>query len=194
MKRIAMYAGSFDPITNGHLWMIERAIEMFDKLIVLIASNPTKKYMFDIPTRADMVFKCLEEHYLVKQNIEVHVLGPDDYVVNYAMKLGVKFLLRGIRTVADFDYERSLNLINTDIEPIIHTIFLMPPRHLAEISSSTVKSILGPVGWQDIVYKYVPMGAYDELLHFSNSMSMKKSVSVLPCMKAVSKRFVKPEK
>jgi pantetheine-phosphate adenylyltransferase len=163
MKRTAVYAGSFDPITNGHMWMITTALKLFDKLVILIATNPQKKYMFDVPTRSDMIFRCLDDASPYRSCVEIHVLAPEDYVVDYAKKIGAGFLLRGVRTVADFDYEKAINLINMDIELSVQTVFLMPPRSVAEISSSMVKGLIGPKGWADIVERYVPLHVRFEL-------------------------------
>lgn len=163
MTRKVIYAGSFDPITNGHLWMITTALKIFDKVIVLIATNPQKKYMFDVADRADMIFRCFDPNAPTKDCIEVHTLAPEDYVVDYAKKIDAHFLLRGVRAVADFDYERAINLINMDIESSVQTVFLMPPRSVAEISSSMVKDLIGPKGWEDVVERYVPLHVRFEL-------------------------------
>lgn len=151
MKKIAIYAGSFDPITNGHLWMIREGAKLFDQLIVILASNSDKKYTFGVADRNYMVKASVQDI----PNVRVIALF-NDFVVQYAEREKIPFILRGIRTVADFDYERALRLINSDINPEVQTVFLMPPRDVAEVSSSLVKGLVGPNGWEKIVRRYVP--------------------------------------
>jgi pantetheine-phosphate adenylyltransferase len=157
--RKAVYAGSFDPVTNGHMWMIKEGIKLFDRLVVVIAQNPSKKTcMFSTEKRAQLLTECLNLALsgADRKRVEVHILGNVDYVIAYARKIGATFLLRGIRTVSDFDYERALRLINSDIAKYIQTVFLMPPRSVAEVSSSMVSGLIGPDGWLKTVSKYVP--------------------------------------
>jgi len=154
MKRTAIYAGSFDPITNGHLWMIAEGAKLFDKLVVLVATNPDKKFLFSTGERLDMIREALKSACI--PGIQVEELYEHYYTVGCAKKFKAQYLLRGIRTVSDFDYERALRLINRDIEEDVQTVFLMPPRDLAEISSSLVKGLVGPVRWEQLISKYVP--------------------------------------
>ena len=156
--RIAVYAGSFDPPTNGHIWMIERGLEMFDRLIVAIGSNPAKTYSYSIPQRLDMLrasvpqSDCLEVAHL-----------DNRYPVEYAKKHNPAYVLRGIRSPNDYEYERVMRHINSDMAPEITTVFLMPPRDYAEVSSSMIKSLTGPEGWEETVKRYVPPQVFDVL-------------------------------
>lgn len=156
--RIAIYAGSFDPPTNGHLWMIEQGSKLFDKLYVSIGINPEKKYTFTINERISM----LKDSISNCQNIQFSDFS-NQFLVNYAKSIGANYILRGIRNDTDFRSERENNNINRDINSNITTIFLMPPRDLSEISSSLVKGLIGPKGWQDVVSKYVPKPVFDKL-------------------------------
>ena len=156
MKRTAVYAGSFDPITNGHLWMIAEGAKLFDKLIVLVADNPNKKCLFSVYGRIEMINNSIADEL----NIEVCQL-ENEYTIKRAKEKGAAYLLRGIRTVSDFDYERALRLINNDIDQDVQTVFLMPPRDLAEISSSLVKGLIGFPGWEKLISKYVPKNVVD---------------------------------
>ncbi len=149
--RTAVYAGSFDPPTNGHLWMIERGLEMFDRLIVAIGSNPSKSYSFSVEERLDLLRASIESRaHLVIAHFD------NRYLVDYAKKMDAKYVLRGIRSPNDYEYERVMRHINADMAPEITTVFLMPPRDIAELSSSMIKSLTGPTGWEETVRRYVP--------------------------------------
>lgn len=154
--RRAVYAGSFDPITNGHVWMIQEGAELFDELIVAIGSNPDKSYTFSMEDRTEMLVK-LTSHF---SNVRVDTFGQK-FLVHYAYSVGARFILRGIRNEGDFHYERGMRHINHDLRPEIDTVFLMPPREIAEISSSLVKGLIGPEGWEEVVRQYVPDVVFD---------------------------------
>lgn len=158
MKR-AIYAGSFDPITNGHLWMIQRGAELFDELIVAVGSNPDKSYTFDEATRLELLRQTTQG--IPKLRIASFV---NRFLIDYAREHHCTHLLRGIRSEADFSYEKSMRHINGDLCPAIDTIFLIPPREIAEISSSFVKGLIGPEGWKQIVKPYVPAPVYQVIL------------------------------
>lgn len=158
-RRLAVYAGSFDPITLGHLWMIERGVEMFDRLIVAIGTNPAKKSTFTLPERTELL-KLSTRHL---RKLEIASLGPQ-FLIRYAHQVGAGFILRGIRTESDYEYERAMRNINGDFDPAITTVFLMPPREIVEISSSMVKGLVGPEGWQDTVKRFVPAPVHAKLL------------------------------
>jgi pantetheine-phosphate adenylyltransferase len=149
--RTAVYAGSFDPPTNGHLWMIQRGLEMFDHLIVAIGNNPSKHYSFSVEERLDL----LRASTVPCERLEIAHFD-NRYLVDYAKKMDAKYVLRGIRSPNDYEYERGMRHINADMAPEITTVFLMPPRDIAELSSSMIKSLTGPSGWEDIVHRYVP--------------------------------------
>jgi pantetheine-phosphate adenylyltransferase len=156
-EKIAVYAGSFDPPTNGHLWMIEQGSKMFDKLIVTVGINPDKKSTFLIKERLEMLQKS------VKNFPNVSFTSFDNkFLVDYAKQVGADYILRGVRNSADFNFEQAMSNVNRDINSNITTILLMPPRELCEISSSFVKSLIGPDGWQDVVCKYVPEPVFDK--------------------------------
>ncbi|TXI93297.1 MAG: pantetheine-phosphate adenylyltransferase [Neisseriales bacterium] len=147
----AIYAGSFDPITNGHLWVIDRAAAIFDQLIVAVGDNPDKKYSFSLEERLILLKNTLHGY----KNIEIgHFNG--EFLVNYAQNANAKFIVRGIRNTQDYEYEKTMRYINSDLCNEIDTIFLMPPRNYAEVSSSLVKGLVGTVGWEKVVNRYVP--------------------------------------
>ncbi len=149
--RTAVYAGSFDPLTNGHLWMIEKGLEVFDRLYVAIGSNPAKSYTFSIEDRLDLLSKSIPS--CERLNISEF---ENRYLVNYAKSVNAQYILRGIRSSNDYEYERVMRHINADMAPSITTTFLMPPRDIAELSSSMIKSLIGPKGWEESVRRYVP--------------------------------------
>lgn len=164
MKRIAVYGGTFDPITLGHWYMIETALKLFDELIIGIAVNPGKNPWFTKEEREKMITDCLHGLEIAWGRVSIKTIPQNTYLVNYAKSVGANFLIRGLRNEADFGYENSLRLVNLDIQPEVETVFLMPPREVAQISSSTVKSLIGPEGWEEVVKKYVPEKVFEAIL------------------------------
>lgn len=158
-RRIGVYAGSFDPLTLGHLWMIEQGAQLFDQFIVAIGINPDKKFTFSLEDRLAM----LRESTRGYPNIVVEAFSHQ-FLIRYAESMGANYILRGIRSGSDYEYERGMRNINGDLNPKITTLFLMPPRDIAEISSSMVKGLIGPDGWQKIVKQYVPEPVYRRII------------------------------
>ena len=158
MTRTAVYAGSFDPLTNGHLWMIQQGLELFDHLIVAIGSNPSKSYTFSVEERLSLLKGSVPTcERLVVDHFD------NRYLVDYAKEKGAAYVLRGVRSPSDYEYERVMRYINNDLAPEITTVFLMPPRDLAQVSSSMVKSLIGPDGWEETVRRYVPNSVFEAL-------------------------------
>jgi pantetheine-phosphate adenylyltransferase len=154
----AVYAGSFDPLTIGHLWMIQEGRRLFKTLCVAIGINPDKKYSFTLDDRLEMLRRSTNKF----PNVTLASFS-NLYLVDYAQSIGATHILRGIRSSADFEFERAMRNINGDFDPSITTVFLMPPRDIAEVSSSMVKGLIGPKGWQRIVQRYVPTPVYQHL-------------------------------
>jgi pantetheine-phosphate adenylyltransferase len=127
-------------------------------LIVAIGSNPSKSYSFTVDERLQLLRASLP-------TCERLTIAHFDnrYLVDYAKKMEAKYILRGIRSPHDYEYERVMRQINADMAPEITTVFLMPPRDIAELSSSMIKSLTGPVGWQDTVRRYVPTPVFQML-------------------------------
>jgi pantetheine-phosphate adenylyltransferase len=157
-QKKAIYAGSFDPPTNGHLWMIKKGCQMFDKLVVAVGVNPDKEYTFSVEERLAMIGNLVVDC----PNIEVNEVD-EKFLVNYSQKLGADYIVRGIRNSVDFSFEQAMNNVNRDINPEITTVVLMPPRDLCEVSSSLVKNLVGPDGWEEVVSKYVPKSIFEEI-------------------------------
>ncbi len=166
-KRLAVYAGTFDPLTTGHLWMIEQGAAVFDKLIVAIGINPEKRCMFSVDERLDMLRRSVERF----PNVEVDSFA-NQFLIAYAQSVGAQFVLRGIRTESDYEYERTMRNINGDLNPRITTIFLIPPRGIAEVSSSMVKGLIGPEGWEKIVRSYLPEPVFEKLKEVQHAKSI----------------------
>ncbi len=158
-QKLGVYAGSFDPLTVGHLWMIEQGVRLFDKLTVAVGVNPDKKYAFILEDRLNMLREATKPF----PNVTVASFS-NRYLIHYAQLIGATHILRGIRTESDYEFERTMRNINGDLDSGVCTVFLMPPRGIAEVSSSMVKGLIGPVGWQKIVRKYVPDAVFRRLV------------------------------
>lgn len=157
--RRAVYAGSFDPLTNGHVWMIERGAALFDELVVAIGVNPEKKCHLPLSDR----FALLQDVLTPYPNARADSF-ENQFLVRYARSVQAGFIVRGIRSEADYEYERAMRHMNNDFDPGITTVFLMPPREIAEISSSLVKGLVGPAGWEEVVKNYVPAPVFRTIL------------------------------
>ena len=141
------------------MWMIQEGVRLFDRLIVAVGVNPDKKHTFAVEERLEM----LRESCVAFPNLSVTSFS-NLYLINYAESVGATHILRGIRSAADFEFERTMRNINGDLDAGICTVFLMPPRDIAEVSSSMVKGLIGPAGWRKIVRSYVPAPVYQRLL------------------------------
>ncbi len=166
--RRAVYAGSFDPLTNGHLWMIEQAARLFDQLVVAIGVNPEKRYWLAHDER----LRLLNDSVQPFANV-ITATFENQFLVRYARSMQAPYIIRGIRTEADYEYERAMRHMNSDLDPQIVTVFLMPPREIAEISSSLVKGLVGPQGWEEVVRKYVPDPVYRTLMQMHSHVRPK---------------------
>ncbi|MEZ0344704.1 MAG: pantetheine-phosphate adenylyltransferase [Caldimicrobium sp.] len=136
LKKIAIYPGTFDPITNGHLDLIKRALQFFDKIIVAIGENPAKKPLFSVEERIFMVKEALKEAGL---NEKVEVESFSGLLVDFAREKDACVIIRGLRAVSDFEYEMQLALMNRKLSNSIDTIFLMPSLRYIFLSSSIIK-------------------------------------------------------
>jgi len=135
-SRIAVFPGSFDPITNGHVDIIERALPLFDKIIVAVGENATKSYLFSLEERVAFIQKT----FAPQPTIEV--LTYSGLTVDFALKSGAGFMLRGIRNPADFEFEKSIAQANRQMVPTLETVFLLTSARFAYISSSIVRDVI----------------------------------------------------
>lgn len=133
MQRIAIYPGSFDPVTNGHIDIAQRGLRLFDKIIVAILENPVKDFLFTVEERIEMLEASFEEY----PNIEVETF--DGLLVDYASQKDSIAILRGMRAVSDFEYEFQLALMNRKLNREVQTVFLMTSLRWIFTSSSIIK-------------------------------------------------------
>jgi pantetheine-phosphate adenylyltransferase len=148
---IAVYAGTFDPFTDGHKHILTTAADLVDEVILAIGENPEKKTMFRLSDRLEM----LADVAVAYPNVKVQHF-VNEYLVSYAQKIGAKYIIRGLRNPTDFTYEQTMYQINRSINPGIQTVFVMADAAYANISSSMVKGMIGPEGWRDVVVDYIP--------------------------------------
>lgn len=155
MKKItAIYPGTFDPVTNGHLDIIERASKLFDKVIITIAVNSSKKPLFTKEERMDMIKNVTKKF----KNVSVDVF--DGLLVSYAKKKKASVIIRGLRAISDFDYEFQIALTNRKLEPEVNTIFLMPSEKYSFLNSSLVREL---ASFKADVKQFVPDYVFKKL-------------------------------
>jgi pantetheine-phosphate adenylyltransferase len=134
-ERVALYPGSFDPLTNGHLDIIERGLAVFDRLIVGIAHNSRKQTLFTVDERREMILRAVDA------DPRVEVDAFEGLTVEYALRRGVTAILRGLRAVADFEYELQMANMNRKLSPGLETLFMMTSENFFFVSSQNVKEI-----------------------------------------------------
>jgi pantetheine-phosphate adenylyltransferase len=141
-KGLAIYPGSFDPPTNGHLDLIGRGAKIFEQLVVAVLRNPEKSPMFSLPERLEMLRQLTAEF----DNVRIDTF--DGLMVEYAKSLEATCILRGIRAISDYEYELQMALMNRKLEPTLETVFMMPADKYSYVSSRLVKEVAqagGPV-------------------------------------------------
>ncbi|MGF1564906.1 MAG: pantetheine-phosphate adenylyltransferase [Flavobacteriales bacterium] len=149
MKRIAVFPGSFDPITKGHENIVKRASLLFDEIVVAIGSNSSKSSMFALELRTEWLEKVFESHP------NVRVTNYDGLTIDFARSLGAGFLLRGVRNGGDFEYERTIAQMTKAMAPELETVILFTDPEFAAINSTVVREILRNHG---DVSQFVPDG------------------------------------
>jgi len=157
METLALYPGSFDPITYGHLDILERATDLFDKVIVTIAINKRKETVFSGDEREALIKQCLEgKEWATKVEIQQFT----GLLVDFAKEKNAQTLVRGVRQISDFEYEFRMALTNRRLAPEVDTIFLMPNEQLTFISASLVKEV---AYWEGDLSSFVPKHVADAL-------------------------------
>jgi pantetheine-phosphate adenylyltransferase len=134
-SRVAIYAGSFDPITRGHEDLMHRSLEYVDRLVVAVAINATKTPLFTIDERVALIRAAVGD----EPRIEVHGFGG--LLVDFARKVGASLLIRGLRAVSDFEYEYQMALMNRHLSPKLETVFMVPSLDTTYISASLVREV-----------------------------------------------------
>lgn len=145
--RVGIYPGTFDPITNGHIDIIERSVLLFDKVIVAVTTNLAKSPLFDINERIEMI------NASVKNMANVEVDSFDDLLVNYALKKQATAIIRGLRATSDFEFEFQMALVNRKLSNELVTVFLMPNEKYTYLNSTIVKEV---ASFQGDVSRFVP--------------------------------------
>lgn len=135
MPTIAVYAGSFDPITRGHEDLIQRSCEFVDKLVVAVANNSSKKPLFSPDERVELIQRA------TGGNPRVEVMQFQGLLVNFAREVGARLIIRGLRAVADFEYEFQMALMNRNLSPGLETVFMVPSVETTYISSSIIREV-----------------------------------------------------
>ncbi len=133
--RIAVYPGTFDPITNGHIDLVDRAAPLFERLVIGVAESPTKRPALPLATRVELARQALSHH------ANVEVIGFDSLLAHFVSGLGAGVLLRGLRAVSDFEYEFQMASMNRHLIPDVETLFMTPAEQYSFISSSLVREI-----------------------------------------------------
>ena len=135
MSLIAVYPGTFDPITNGHTDLVDRGVKIFDKVIIAVAENPTKNTLFSISERISFIKKIFND------NTKVEIYSLNKLLVQFAKDHNATVILRGLRAVSDFEYEVQLASMNRSMEPNIESVFMSPAEKYGFLSSSIIKDI-----------------------------------------------------
>ena len=156
MSTKAIYPGTFDPITNGHIDIVTRAASMFDKVVLAIAASPSKKPMFSLDERIALAEQA------TAHLVNVEVIGFSDLMANFARAQQANILIRGLRAVADFEYEMQLAHMNRQLMPTLESVFLMPCKEWSFISSSLVKEV---ARHQGDVSHFLPANVHQALLN-----------------------------
>ncbi len=136
MQRICLFPGTFDPLTEGHVDVIRRAAGMFDKLVVGVGVNASKQTMFSIEQRTDWIRKIFEA------DPHIEAASYEGLTVDYCQKIGARFILRGIRYVSDFEYEKAIADMNRALVPDVETVFLTTSPQYSTISSTLVRDVI----------------------------------------------------
>lgn len=165
MKK-AILAGTYDPPTVGHAWMIQQGSVLFDELYIGIGENPAKKPWFNFDQRREML-----DDTILKMNLSNTCVVPYQrkLLVNFAKELGCSYILRGIRNQEDFNFETGIKAINERIDPDIITVYLSPPKYLSDVASSTVKGLIGFDGWETVAKDYVSDLVMQRLIEYSSA-------------------------
>lgn len=149
MNRIAIYPGTFDPVTNGHLDLMRRSVKLFDKLIVAVSLNPTKSPIFSQEKRVKFISEAIQD----LENIEI--VPFDSLLTRFAQSNNATVIIKGLRAVSDFEFELQMGLMNRNLDDTIETLFMIPSQEFSFLSSNLVKEVATHGG---DISKLVPPG------------------------------------
>jgi len=136
MKKIAVFPGSFDPITTGHIELVKRAIPLFDEIVIAIGVNSKKQYLFSLEERLTWLEKVFDN------DPKIRVSHFEGLTAHFANRIGAKYMLRGLRNASDFDYEKTISQLNTIIGDGLETVFLISSPEFSHVSSTIVREII----------------------------------------------------
>jgi pantetheine-phosphate adenylyltransferase len=136
MEKVAIFPGTFDPFTVGHEALVKRALQIFDKVVIAVGKNISKKALFTLEQRVSMISEVFVDEPKVK------VTGYEGLTVDFCESIGAKFVLRGLRTAADFEYERAIAQVNRAMKPDLESVFLLTAPEHSPINSTIVRDIL----------------------------------------------------
>jgi pantetheine-phosphate adenylyltransferase len=136
--KIAIYPGTFDPITYGHIDIIERASRLFDEIIITVANNPSKKPLFSAKERVSLIKQSISD---INKDATIKVETFEGLIVDFARKKKASCIIRGLRAISDFEYELQMALVNRRLEADISTVFLMPHENYTYLNSTIVKEV-----------------------------------------------------
>jgi pantetheine-phosphate adenylyltransferase len=156
--RTVIYPGTFDPITYGHLDVLERALNLFDEIIITIAVNPSKKPLFSLDERITLIKQVLETN---PEGHRVRIEGFDGLLVNFAREKKASAIIRGLRAVSDFEYELQMALMNRRLADEITTVFMMPHEKYTYLNSTIVKEVSSLGG---NISNFVPINVQEALI------------------------------
>ena len=154
MSKKALFPGTFDPFTNGHLDIVNRGLKMFDEVVVAIGVNSEKRYLFSLEQRTEW----LEE--LFANNPRVSVLHYQGLTATFAHSIGAEFILRGLRTTQDFTYEQQIAHVNEDLTQDVQSVFVMSDQKNSSVSSTIVRDL---IRFNGAFKKYVPLSIYERI-------------------------------
>jgi pantetheine-phosphate adenylyltransferase len=143
--------------------MIQERLKLFDTLHVAIGENPNKKYVFSLEDRLSMLRDSLAEISDEHSSTKIYIIR-NQFLADFAKNNSIRYVLRGIRNTEDYEYEKIMRHINSDINPNLVSIYLMPPRELGQVSSSLVKNLLGVNRFEEIIRPYVPDSVYKKIM------------------------------
>lgn len=165
MKRIAVFPGSFDPITQGHVSIVKRAVQLFDEIIVAVGVNADKKAMFPVEVRKQWIETVFKD--MPQISVELY----QGLTIDFCQKAGANYILRGLRTAADFEFERGIGQVNKLLATDVETVFLLTEAKYTPISSSIVRDV---IRHQGDVNELVPKEILSELKLFQSNTVVSK--------------------